>query len=263
MKEHVGQGVAWVKDGWRMFMRHPSAWPVLSGLWYLVTVLMTIVPRGGFVWWLFGPAVYAGFIYAAEQSWQGRTPEVKHLLAGFQTSSKRWAFFTLAAMTMLGYLVIALVLNSITGEGELVSTLQVGSETVSKGFPWAFVISVVLRLVLTVIVGVLLTSGLLYSAPLILFGEYDGIEALMTSAEKVWEHWRSLIVIGTLYAIAAGLGVLVFALPKLSIGAVLVVTLLIGAGTLVLAPVAYCASYVSFKALFGDVSKNVSEVPAG
>jgi hypothetical protein len=250
MAEALESSMAWVRRGWQMFTQYPSTWIALTGIWFLTALVLVFVPMGGILWWLIGPAVYAGFIFAAAEIEAGRAPQVGHLFQGFKDSDKRWAFISLGALTMLGYLVMSLVLASITGN-EVAPTVQIGTEVVNTGFPWAFAISVALRLLLTLIVTVLLTSGLMFSAPLVMFRHLEGIEAMMTSAEAVWEHWQSLALLTLIYVLAAGLAFLIFVLPKLAFVPFLIGTVLMAIGVLVLAPVTLCATYIAYKTLLG------------
>lgn len=237
---------SWFREGWRLFSLNPTLWTGASGVWLLTALGLAVLPFGGIVWWLLGPGVYGGFLSCASESERGQPVEVKHLFRGFTGSPQRTSLLMLGAITMLGYFVISFVVtNTSTGP-----TVQMGEEvrhTVSA----AMIIGVFLRVLLVSMVSALVSAALLYSCPLIMFTGLDGLEALMTSVEACAKNWRPVLVIGLVYLFVAAMGFLVFLLPSLSVVAFALALIGIGLGVLVVAPVTYCASYLSYRSIFG------------
>jgi hypothetical protein len=240
------QGLTWIRAGWRLYALNPPMWALLSGIWVLVALLLVFVPFGGLIWWLLGPAAYAGFLFAASEQEQGRPIELKHLYVGLTHPKKRAALITLGALTLFGYLIISIVLSSFSFGGAAGPTVQIAGEQVEESLSIGLVLSMALPFILMLVVGALLTAGLMYSAPLVLFGETDGLEAIMTSAEMCTANWRSVAVVGSVYLAVAALGFLIFVLPQLAILPFAAAVIAIAVGVLIVAPVSFCASYLSF-----------------
>ncbi|MGH8569142.1 MAG: hypothetical protein ACREXU_14305, partial [Gammaproteobacteria bacterium] len=92
-----------------------------------------------------------------------------------------------------------------------------------------------LRALLVAMVSGVSGMSIIYSSPLVLFTPIEGIEAVMTSFEACWNNWRVLLAFFGVFTV-------------LALGAVLT----LGLGFLVVIPVAYCASYQSYKSLFAE-----------
>lgn len=252
MVSGIALGFKWIREGWRMFMVNPSMWTFLSSIWFLVALVLVFVPMGGYIWWLLGPAVYAGFLYSASEIEQGRHPEPGHLFRGLGDPQRRWAFVSIGAVTMFGYLIMSMVLSSMSFGAGPGPTVEIGAEEVKQTLSGAFLLSIALRFILVVVIGALMAIALIFSAPLVMFGEMDGLEAIMTSAEHAMQHWRPVLIIGIVYTLVAAMGFLIFLLPKLSLLYFVTAVVFIAVGVLVIAPVIFCASYVSFRHVFQD-----------
>jgi len=87
-KVGVGQSVAWVGCGWRIFMKKPGMWIVFSLVFFLMSLLMalpTIIPMlGDLVTALLNAVLYGGLFYAVYKVDSTGELEVGNLFEGFR-----------------------------------------------------------------------------------------------------------------------------------------------------------------------------------
>ncbi len=230
-RAEIKEVLDWYRAGWALFKKNPSIWVLFTLTWLALALILLPIPLFGPVtWWVMAPALYGGYLLAARELEQGRTPVLRHLFQGILDGDKRTRLLTIGVITLAAYIVLfmALMVGSQMGAG------PVDPEHVTSLAEW---LNRFLRVFLVVMVCALSVMGVIYASPLVLFTPIEGIEAVMTSFEACWSHWRVVL---------AFLGVSLV----LALGAVLT----LGLGFLVAVPVTYCASYQSYKSLFAEAA---------
>ncbi len=229
----VRQVAEWYRAGWALFKKNPAIWVLFTLIWVVLVFILWLMtpilgPIAWIVWWVMTPVLYGGYLLAARELEHGRTPVVRHLFQGLLEKDKRGRLLTIGVVTLAALVILFLVL----GAGS-----QMGGGAIDPGHVRSLAewINLFLRAFLMAMVSAVSGMGLIYSSPLVLFTPIEGIEAVMASFEACWNHWRVLLAFFGIFT------VLVF-------GAVLT----LGLGFLVVIPVAYCASYQSYKSLFAE-----------
>jgi uncharacterized membrane protein len=223
----VKQVADWYRAGWALFNKNPAVWVLFTLIWLVLAMALWQVPLlGPIAWWVLTPALYGGYLLAARELEQGRTPVVRHLFQALLDGEKRTPIITVGVVTLATYITLFMVLT-------VGSQLGVGPTDPGHVMSLAEWLNMFLRVVLVVMVCGLAGMAVIYASPLVLFTPLEGIEALMTSFEACWSNWRVVLAFAGVFV-------------ALVLGSVLT----LGLGLLVAFPVTYCAAYQSYKALF-------------
>ncbi|MGH8566252.1 MAG: BPSS1780 family membrane protein [Gammaproteobacteria bacterium] len=232
-RAEVKQVAEWYWTGWALFKRNPTIWVLFTLIWVVLAFALLlsiplIGPIGPIAWWVMTPVLYGGYLLAARELEHGRTPVVRHLFQGLLEKDQRGRLLTIGVVTLAALLILFLVL----GAGSQLGSGPTDPDHVRSLSEW---LNLFLRALLVAMVSGVSGMGIIYSSPLVLFTPIEGFEAVMTSFEACWNNWRVLLAFFGVFTV-------------LALGAVLT----LGLGFLVVMPVAYCASYQSYKALFAE-----------
>jgi len=225
--------VAWYRVGWRMFMRDPLMWVGMTVLFFVVAVVLNLVPLiGGLVFGLCTPTFGAGFLYAADQAHRRRPVSALHLFQGFKNRE------TLNPLLILGLLPLAV---SVAGGLLMVVLLGgaagVGAVTRSDGAFLGMMLGGGLLLpVISVGLFALMVAALIYAIPLVFFHQANARDALKGSLEAAMRNALPLILFMVIYVVLSFLAMI----P-------------LGLGLLVLLPVVSGAIYASYRAVWTDL----------
>lgn len=224
--------LAWYRSGWTLFKKEPLTWVLLTVIWVVLVLVLFQVPLlGPVAAWAVTPAIYAGYLYAAQDLSEGRAIGAEQLLRGLKHPDKRMPLLTVGAITLIVYLLAAIVLfiEPGTPAGPNFTT-----EAVANGVSMTLFIHYLLRILLMTIASILGVMSFIYASPAIIFGDVEPIDALMTSIETCYTHWRATL---SFMLVFTGL-----AIPALAT---------VGLGFLVLLPVSCCAAYAAYRSIFG------------
>jgi uncharacterized membrane protein len=228
-RAEVKQVAEWYWAGWALFKKNPAIWVLFTLIWLMLAFVLLPIPLiGPIAWWVTTPVLYGGYHLAARELEHGRTPVVRHLFQGLLEKGKRGRLLTIGVITLAALVILFVVF----GAESQMERGSVNPDHVRSFGEW---LNLFLRALLVAMVFGVSGMGIIYSSPLVLFTPIEGFEAVMTSFEACWTNWRVLL---------AFFGVFIV----LALGAVLT----LGLGFLVVIPVAYCASYQSYKSLFGE-----------
>jgi hypothetical protein len=94
------RGFGWLRTAWAMFRHEPGRWRALVLAYYVVLVLIKLVPYvGGLAAVIMKPVFSVGFLAAAWHQERGERPSPRHLFQGFHSN--------LAALVPLGVILLA------------------------------------------------------------------------------------------------------------------------------------------------------------
>ena len=228
-RAEVKQVAEWYWAGWALFKKNPAIWVLFTLIWLVLAFVLLPIPLiGPIAWWVMTPVLYGGYLLAARELEHGRTPVVRHLFQGLLEKDQRGRLLTIGVVTLAALVIVFLVL----GAGSQMGAGAVNPDHVRSLAEW---LNLFLRALLVAMVSGVSGMSVIYSSPLVLFTPIEGIEAVMTSFEACWNNWRVVLAFFGVFMV-------------LALGAVLT----LGLGFLVVMPVAYCASYQSYKSLFAE-----------
>lgn len=79
-----GHGINWISDGWKLFVLSPLVWVGILLLFWVMMIIMSIIPIVSIFTTILMPVFTAGFMLACRDLDQGSSIDVSHLFAGFK-----------------------------------------------------------------------------------------------------------------------------------------------------------------------------------
>jgi hypothetical protein len=235
-------GLAWVKEGWRLFKLAPIPWTGMTALVFLVLMVLGMLPlAGGFLVHVLSPFVVAGFLAASRGGSQGEPVTFVFLGAGWREG--RNALLVIGVAYMLATLLIFNLVGFLTG-GDLETLLR------QAQMPGALTPEEAERMVATALpalsLGTLLFAPLLmatwFSPGLVLFERFPPGRALWWSLWACAVNWRPILY----YSLILGLaGVVAVLIP-------------FGLGLLVFVPWTLTSTYAAYRDIFVPVEEEAS-----
>jgi uncharacterized membrane protein len=200
------RGLAWLAEAYRMFREARLPWVILLALYYLLMVLLSVVPYVSHVLpALVKPVFAVGLLAAAWTQERGGRPSLSHLFQGFRANLQ--ALLALGVMLVVG-VIAAVLATSLFDGGLLVDLLSreqplATPETVDKerSTPADELVKVG-KLQGSLLVAALLAMptilALWFAPALVVFQDAGPATALGASLRAALANWRPLLV----YALA-------------------------------------------------------------
>ena len=231
----AGAGWEWIAGGWRLFVRAPLMWIIALIIILVVFIAIGLVPiLGTIAVQLLQPVIGAGLVVASHSLERGGNFELEHLFAGFKKNFGDLVI--VGVLFMLGGLVIILVFVAILMV--TMGTAVLGA--LASGSPEA-VVAAGAGSILMMLVGLLVMLGLLvpllaayWFAPALVI--MHGVKPVAAMRESFFACFRNFIPF-LLY------GVILFVLSIIAV-------IPFGLGYLVLIPVVFASTYVSYRQIF-------------
>lgn len=233
-KVESSQATSWYANGWRMFARNPGMWVLLTIVYFVMASILVVIPLGGLVLAIPGPALYAGLLLGAKESASDRRLLFEHLFAPLSDRDKR------NRLLMLGVLVLAaeIVLMIVLFASGISAAAVLGAEVDPQALRFGFFIGLVALL----IAGALITMAIVYAAPLVYFAGLEPLEAVKGSFNACVVNFMPLTVAGLIYILLSFFVAVTF-----------------GLGMLILFPVTVCAMYASYQDFFAGGEEHSPE----
>ena len=237
LRVDAGRGWGWIVEGWRLFTKAPGIWIVILVIYIIISMILSFIPIvGALANALLTPVLVGGMLFGAAALDRGETLEIAHLFCGFQDQDRMGPLVLLGAISVAGYVLIALVIMVFLGGGVILgATLDstgvlVPPEAASGLFVGAGLVVALIVLVISFAVAM----ALFYGVPLVMLGGQNAWPAAQDSVVACWINMLPLLVFGLVYLV-------------LAVAAVIP----LGLGFLVLGPVTVCAVYASYREIFG------------
>jgi hypothetical protein len=242
------QGVAWMRQGVRVFWRQPIA---LTGLFFMFLGLMTLVSMvpviGGVLALMLFPAGSLGMMAATREALGGKFPMPRLLWAGLIGSpAKRRQMGVLGGLYAAGFVAV-LMISALADGGDFARIYLMGgridTDTVQQsGFQSALWIAMLLYMPL---------SMLFWHAPaLVHWHGVPAVKALFFSLMACLGHWRAMLAfMASWMALYAAIGLSLVVVSAL-IGSADGVVLGLIPIMLMLTAMFFCSVYFTFKDSF-------------
>jgi uncharacterized membrane protein len=228
----AGDGVAWWRSAWELFMRAPLMWIVFAVITIGGAFAVSLVPLLGSLVVAFAlPALIGGWMLAARKAEQGGAVEVGDLFSAFK-QERRNDLFVLGGLSLAIGLVFGLLLVAMMGLGAFTAG-TIGATVDGTGGVLAMLGAASGALMLALIGGVLMSMVFWFSPALVLFKNVSAIDAVKLSFAANVKNIGAFLVCGIVYLLAA-----------------FVASLLLGLGWIVLIPVTVLVLYVSYQRVF-------------
>jgi hypothetical protein len=233
----AGAGLAWIREGWRLFALAPIPWTGMTALVFLVLMGVGMLPvAGALLVHVLSPFIVAGYLAASRAGSQGEPVTFLYLTAGWREG--RIALLVIGGVYMLSTLLILNLVSFFTG-GDLEALLRQAQN------PAALSPEEAERMVSTAMpalgLGTLLFAPLLmatwFSPGLALFERFPPGRALWWSLWCCTVNWRPIFYYSLILGMA---GVVAVLIP-------------FGLGLLVFLPWTLTSTYAAYRDLFVPV----------
>lgn len=107
----MGNGLLWVKQGFRLFKTFPVMWAILTVIYFAIMIPLSSLPfLGPIIGSLIAPVFAAGMMIGCRTIEQNGELEINHLFAGFKQNTAQ--LISLGGMYMLAILVVMMLVTS-------------------------------------------------------------------------------------------------------------------------------------------------------
>ncbi len=124
------RGGAWITEALPYFTRNPLGWIAAMVVFFLISLVLGIIPLGGLVLNMFYPVIVGGLMLGCVAHEEGRSFEFQHLFAGFKEPyfkrlTMAGVFYTIASIVVIVLLcILAFVMLGVEvfqkiGEGQI------------------------------------------------------------------------------------------------------------------------------------------------
>ncbi|MDD5329133.1 MAG: BPSS1780 family membrane protein [Sulfuricella sp.] len=232
-KVNAGRGWRWIADGFALFRKNPPIWITLFVAYFLIVVVVSIVPViGPLVMTLLAPVFTAGFMLACRDVEEGGELELGYLVAGFKQHTGQ--LVTVGGLYLVGSITI-LGLMMMSGGGAILGSAALGQ---MQGLePNEVMVGAMGGMLIALLVAMLLLIPLLmaywFAPALVVLHGITAMEAMKLSFIGCLRNWLPF----TVYGVIAFVLMMVAMIP-------------FGLGMLVLVPVLNASIYRGYVDVF-------------
>lgn len=221
----AGAGVDWIKGGWALFKLAPGAWIGLLIVWFVVLVVLSVVPLVNMVSNLLMPVFVGGIMLGCKALDDGEPFTVGHLFAGFSRNA--------GSLVLIGLLyLLGIVVVMFFAGGSVIAMMAANGgftpQSLAHVGPGFFLV-----ILLAVAVMMPLAMAVWFAPALVVLHDVPPWAAMKASFFASLRNWLPFLIYGLCYFVLAILAII----P-------------IGLGFLILGPVMMASMYVAYKAMF-------------
>ena len=222
----AGNAVQWIASGWRLFRRQPFIWVLLTIVFGLIVIGLSVIPFiGQLALVLVGPVFVGGLMLGCLKVDRGEELELADLFAGFRR--KTGSLITIALIGFALLVAVAVTVMLLTGASALFATFSGADPAMLMTSGTLLVFLLIMALTIPI------NMALWFAPALVLLQDQSPTAAIMQSFRACLKN----IIPFLLY------GVLLFVLA-------FVASIPLGLGWLVLGPVVIGSIYAAYRDIF-------------
>ncbi len=234
-KNSIGFGWKWIKEGFGFFKQSPLIWILNLIIYFVIFIVLSLLPLVSILTSLLTPLFGAGFIYGAHELDHGRPLKVGHLFEGFRKNTG--SLFAVGGLYLLGIIVsIAIAAGVAYATGSFDAFTRVASQASTNPVEQLDILKSLILPGLVYLALILPLAMAIWFAPtLVILHDMGAVEAMKKSFNGCLKNMLPYLW----YGIIAFVLVLVGVIP-------------LGLGLLVVLPALTAAMYASYKDIFLD-----------
>jgi uncharacterized membrane protein len=246
-----GNGTLWIARAWDLFKEAPGMWILLTIIYFVLAIIVHIIPAGSFLFYLLSPILLAGLMIGCESLANDDELELPHLFAGFSRSPGSLLLVGLLYLvgTAAVFIFVALVFVLLAGGSTLGLLMKAGDiadlpDLLATG---GLVLSFLLATLLFLALLVPLLMAYWFAPALVVFHRLEPLEAMKMSFIGCMKNWIPFLLWGLLGLVLA----IIATIPAML-------------GWLVVWPIFVASIYTSYRDIFvGDLDRiGAPKVPA-
>ena len=228
-------GVAWLTEGWALFMRQPSLLVGMTLILLLIIAALNLVPLlGGLAALIMLVVLAAGLLTTFERLQHGQEVGFDTLFSGLR---ERTQPLLILGLILLGAEIIIALLVGLVVSGTVIGSVLMGGIMSHGEMSPAMLLGVIqgglIALLLVLLLSLPLFMAYTFAVPLVCLGGHAPVAALKASFFAVAANWAPFLVFGLIYLVLA----LLASIPLLL-------------GWLLLLPLSFAAGYVAYREVF-------------
>ncbi len=251
-------GLRWLPAGAELLFSGLGPLAGIASLWLLVSLVAVVIPVIGQLFLvLFTPLLTAGVLIAFDQVRQRRAPAPFTLFAAWKDLRKRSGLLLIGAWSIVGSMLAASILVAWMGSQLSEAELEVAMRSPEALAQALTGVSIGGGLLIALAVFSLVLAAIYFAIPLIAFGNWPTVSALVTSIKAVLINWAAFIGFVLIFlAVAAATGlilVLMVTVTSLALGqfGVIIGQVLFLVATMFIQMLMAGTQYVAFCQVFG------------
>jgi hypothetical protein len=194
------RGAAWLRDAYAMVSRARLPWLALLVIYYLVLLVIDLVPVVGQIAApILKPVFAVGFLAAAWAQERGGTPQPRQLFQGFR--SNLWALIPLGIVLVVG-ITLAVLGTALIDDGKLLDALSGKTKLDDALFADG---QVQYAMLFAAACALPVMLALWFAPALVVFQDCNAPEALRLSLLAALANWKPIAVYGLLVFFFGGI----------------------------------------------------------
>jgi hypothetical protein len=189
------QGMVWLATAYTMFKAHRLAWVVLVLAYFLVLLLLRVIPYiGPYAMTVMKPVFAVGLLAAAWTQERGGRPAFAQLFQGFHANL--WSLVAIGVFFVAG-ITLAVFASSLVDGGKLLELMASGSTMSEAQLTAAFSDSLLqLGMVFSALLSIPVVIATWWAPALVVFQDAGSGAALAASLRAALANWKPLAVYG-------------------------------------------------------------------
>ena len=229
------RGVAWITEGWRLFMRRPGLLVGMTLITLLMFAALSLVPLlGGLAALIMIVVLIAGMYRTLDRLQHGQEVAFDALFSGFR---ERLQPLLILGLILLGAEIVIVIAIGVVVSGTVISSVMMGGILSHGEMSPAVMASVIqggiVALILVLLLSLPLFMAYTFAIPLVCLSNREPVAALKASFYAVAANWAPFLIFGLIYIVLA----LLASIPLML-------------GWLVLLPLTFASSYVAYREVF-------------
>ncbi len=228
----AGQGVEWLKAGFRMFFAQPLNWLIGLAAMFGVIIVMSLIPFVNLLVGLINPIFMAGFFNAGErQSTTGKL-DIGDFFRGFREKTKE---LIIVGAIAAGAIILVVIVVGMAFGGSVMLGMLMGrsSDGAASGFGAAAGLTMVLGMLFMVAIMIPLIMALYFAPALVLLAGVQPVQALKDSFNACLKNIVPFLV----YSLVVFVAMIAGSIP-------------LGLGLFVVIPALMASYYPAYKSIF-------------
>ena len=254
------RGATWLKDAAAMLAAARIPWLMLLLSYYLIQLLVGIIPLAGpLAMVVLRPVFTVGFLAAAWTQERGGQPEIRHLFRGF--GANLWALLPIGVMLIVGTMAAVLATALVDG-GVLLEAI---TSNARPDEALAANTRVELAMLFAILVALPTLLAMWFAPALVVFQDCGPWQAMLTSLRVAIANWRPVAVYGMLLffcgAVLPGIAIAVIALIVPPFAAPYVIALTVVPYVFLFVAAQTISDYVAYRDIFHAGEAGAAEAP--
>ncbi|MEO8507821.1 MAG: BPSS1780 family membrane protein [Betaproteobacteria bacterium] len=247
------QGLVWLAAAYSMFKAHRLAWVVLVLAYFLVLLMLRVVPFiGPYAMTVMKPVLAVGLLAAAWTQERGGTPALGQLLQGFRANL--WALLAIGVFFVAG-ITLAVFASSLVDGGKLLEMMGSGSAMTEEQLMASLADPALqLGMLFSALLSIPVVIATWWAPALVVFQDAGAAAALAASLRAAVANWKPLLLYGLgvfFYGgVVPGLIIALIALVVPPPAGQLIVIALLLPYSLFFAATLHLSDYVSYRDVF-------------